>query len=198
MTALSFDDPEPQLWSRVSAGDAEAFGELFDRFRDRVYWQALRHTGSAHDAEDITALVFLEAWRNRMRVRVVDGSPLPWLLVTTNNVVRNHARTQRRHQRAMARVSPERDLPDFAPESDAHLDGAARREAVVEAFARLSPKEQDVVSLCVLEDMSLAQAAAALGVPTGTVKSRLSRAKARLLRLTTDLTDAGSVPGGVK
>lgn len=198
MTALSFDDFEPQLWSRVSAGDAEAFGELFDRFRDRVYWHALRHTGAVHDAEDITALVFLEAWRNRPRVRIVDGSPLPWLLVTTNNVARNHARTQRRHQRAMARISPERDLPDFAVEVDAHLDGAARRDAVREAFTHLSAKDQDVVSLCILEDMSLAQAAAALGVPTGTVKSRLSRAKARLLQLTTDLAGARSIPGGVK
>ena len=127
-----------------------------------------------------------------------ESGQLLTFLVTTNNVARNHARTQRRHQRAMARVSPERDLPDFTPESDAHLDGAARREAVTEAFARLSPKDQDVVSLCILEDMSLGQAASALGVPTGTVKSRLSRAKARLLQLTTDLADAGSLPGGVK
>lgn len=198
MTALNFDDPEPLLWSRVSAGDAEAFGELFDRYRDRVYSQALRHTRTVHDAEDITALVFLEAWRNRARVRIVDGSPLPWLLVTTNNVARNHSRTQRRHQRAMARVSPERDHPDFSSEVDAHLDGAAHRDAVRLAFLRLSPKDQDVVSLCILEGLPLAQAASALGVPTGTVKSRLSRAKSRLLELTTALTDAQSIPGGAK
>lgn len=75
-----FDDAEPELWSRVRTGDPAAFGELFDAFRDRVYWHALRHTRVASDAEDVTALVFLEAWRKRPQVRIVDGSQLPWLL----------------------------------------------------------------------------------------------------------------------
>jgi RNA polymerase sigma-70 factor (ECF subfamily) len=198
VTSFIFDDPEPNLWLRVKGDDPEAFGDLFDEFRDRVYWQALRHTGIVHDAEDLTALVFLEAWRRRAHVRIVDGSPLAWLLVTTNNVARNHARTQRRYRRALARVSAEREHPDFSSEVNEHIDGESRRDAVRQAFSQLSAKDQDVVSLCIIEDMSLAQAAVALGVPTGTVKSRLSRAKRRLLDLTTQITDTQSVAGGAK
>jgi len=192
------NEPHPDVWSRVEAGDADAFGEFFDAFRDRVYRQALRHTGAVHDAEDITALVFLEAWRRRGQVRLVDASPLPWLLVTTNNVAHNHARTQRRHRRAMAQVPADRDHADFSVDVNDHLDGQSRRDAVRQAFAQLSPKDQDVVSLCVLEDMPLAQAASVLGVPIGTVKSRLSRAKRKLLDLTNDITGAQFAQGGAQ
>jgi len=193
-----FDDAELPLWARVRAGDPAAFGELFDAFRDRVFWQALRHTRVMHDAEDITALVFLEAWRRRPDVRIVDGSPLAWLLVTTNNVARNHARTQRRHARAMARVPADRDQPDFSADFNDHLDNESRRDAVRRAFSQLSAKDQDIVSLCVLEELPLSQAANALGIPIGTVKSRLSRAKRRLAELTTEITDAQSIAGGAK
>lgn len=193
-----FDDAEPELWSRVRTGDPAAFGELFDAFRDRVYWHALRHTHVASDAEDVTALVFLEAWRKRPQVRIVDGSPLPWLLVTTNYVARNHARSQRRHVKAMARVSPEREGPDFSVDLDAYLDDEPRRAAVRQAFTQLSAKNQDIVSLCIIEELPLAQAATVLRIPVGTVKSRLSRAKRRLLELTTEITDAPSVAGGAK
>jgi RNA polymerase sigma-70 factor, ECF subfamily len=193
-----FDDAEPELWSRVRTGDPAAFGELFDAFRDRVFWQALRYTRVLHDAEDITALVFLEAWRKRPDVRIVDGSPLPWLLVTTNYVARNHARSQRRHVRAMARVAADREHPDFSSDLNEYLDDEPRRSAVRRAFMQLSSKDQDVVSLCIIEDLPLAQAATVLRIPTGTVKSRLSRAKRRLLELTTELTDAQSVAGGAR
>ncbi|MEO7016047.1 MAG: RNA polymerase sigma factor [Leifsonia sp.] len=195
---LLFDDAEPELWSRVRVGDPAAFGELFDAFRDRVFCQALRHTSVLHDAEDITALMFLEAWRKRPDVRIVDGSPLQWLLVTTNFVARNHAPSQRRHARAMARVAPEREHPDFSVEFNDHLDDEPRRSAVRQAFTQLSSKDQDVVSLCVLEELPLAQAAILLRIPIGTVKSRLSRPKRRLLELTTEITDAQTVAGGAK
>ena len=94
-----------ELWRRAGAGDGEAFGQVFDRHRDRVFRSAPRLTRHRHDAEDVTALVFLEAWRRRAVVRIVDGSVLPWLLVTTGHVSQNAARARRRHTRALAALS---------------------------------------------------------------------------------------------
>lgn len=175
---------EPGLWERARNGDSAAFALLYDRHRDRVFGQALRWTRSGHDAEDVLALVFLEAWRRRAAVRVVETSILPWLLVTTNHVAQNAQRAARRHRIAMARVPAQEDVADHSTRvlDDLDTDSAAAR--VRTAFVRLRPREQDVLTLCVIHEYSFAQAAEALGVPTGTVKSRLSRAKARLAQLT--------------
>lgn len=73
------------LWSQVVNGDGDAFGVLFDRHHDRVWRHALKVLSVPHVAEDVTAVVFYEAWRRRADVRVVNDSILPWLLVTANN-----------------------------------------------------------------------------------------------------------------
>lgn len=162
-----------------------------------MLWHAMRSVDSFHDAEDIAALVFLETWRRRDAVRVVNGSILPWLLVTTNNVARNFSRTRRRHRQAMDSLPAPQHYDDFAPAVNDRLDNEPRRAAVRAAFASLSAKEQDVVSLCVIQGVQLADAASTLGVPLGTVKSRLSRAKSKLAELTVDLADPTSIAGGV-
>lgn len=132
------------------------------------------------DAEDVTAVVFLETWRRRTDVRIVEGSLLPWMLVTATNVGRNHTRALRRYGEAIRRMPARSDEPDIA-------DGIADREilgsrtrAVNQAFLSLSAGDQTILALCVLEELSVAQASAALRIPQGTVKSRLSRARARL------------------
>jgi RNA polymerase sigma factor (sigma-70 family) len=163
-------------WSRVLRGDTAAFGEVFDLHRDRVFGQALRLVRSVDDAEDLTALVFLEAWRRRANVRVVDGSIVGWLLLSTNYVVRNMQRTARRHAIAMAKMPRPVDAQDHAGAIHDDLDSLVARNAVGLAFRQLSSRDQDVLTLCVLEELSEAEASAALGVPAGTIKSRLSRA----------------------
>ena len=89
---------ESELWNRSLGGDSSAFGELFDKHRDRIFRHAFRLVGNVHDAEDAAATVFLELWRRRKQVRVVDGSILPWLLVTTTNACRNIQRAARRYR----------------------------------------------------------------------------------------------------
>jgi RNA polymerase sigma-70 factor (ECF subfamily) len=192
---ISIED-EPELWDRVRNGDPAAFGALFDTHRDRVYGQALRLTRSVHDAEDVTALVFLEAWRRRESVRVVNESIVAWLLVTTNFVAKNVLRTLRRHRIAMAKLPPSEPTRDFAQDSDERLDGYASTAGARDAFARLSKKDQDVITLCVLEEMTVAGASDALGIPPGTVKSRLSRAKRRMAQVMTESASAKSALGG--
>ena len=95
-------DADVTLWSRARTGDGEAFGRVFDAHRERVYRHALRLVDTVHEAEDVTAVAFLELWRRRDHVRLVDGSVLPWLLVTAGNVARN----QRRAARATGASSP--------------------------------------------------------------------------------------------
>ncbi|MGO4595918.1 RNA polymerase sigma factor [Leifsonia sp. 2TAF2] len=171
---------EADAWSRARDGDPDAFTSLFDKHRDRVFGHTLRLVRRPHDAEDVTAMVFLEAWRRRDVVRVVDGSIIAWLLVTANNTVHNLERTSRRHRAALARMSEPRNQPDHADSVADELDNVERDRRVRNAFATLSTADQNVITLCVLEELPLAEAARTLGVPVGTVKSRLSRAKRRL------------------
>ena len=175
---------EADAWSRARDGDPDAFTSLFDKHRDRVFGHALRLVRQPHDAEDVTAMVFLEAWRRRDAVRAVDGSIIAWLLVTTNNTVHNLERGRRRYRAALARMSEPGHEPDHADGVADNLDNKERDRRVRDAFASLSTADQNVITLCVLEELSLAEAARTLGVPVGTIKSRLSRAKRRLGDLT--------------
>lgn len=192
---------EAEVWAAARAGDSASFASIFDRHRDRVFGQALRLIRDPHDAEDVTALVFLEAWRKRAAVRVVEGSVIAWLLVTTNNVVRNFERSKRRYRAALSRLpqpSPRDDQPDHAESVGDRIDQEARSARLRESFVRLSKPDQDVITLCVIEGLTQRQAAEALGVPEGTVKSRLSRAKKKLANDSGDLiTATGTVGGGM-
>ncbi|WP_374009367.1 RNA polymerase sigma factor [Leifsonia sp. LS-T14] len=174
---------ESSVLVRVREGDADAFGALFDLHHDRVFRQALRLTSSIHDAEDVTAVVFLEAWRRRDSMRVVNDSVIGWLLVMTNFVFRNFARSSRRYREGLQQLPPPEHAPDHAGAIDDRIDRDSRRSALRTALATLPRRDQDILTLCVLEELSTADAAAALGIAPGTVKSRLSRAKARLTEL---------------
>ena len=159
-------------WADALRGDGEAFGRIFDRHRHRLFRHSYRLVAVMADADDIVSVTFLEAWRRADAVRFVDGSMLPWLLVTATNSARNLARSARRYRAMLDRLPV-----------DAHLDDRAFDRADTEAhdaLQRLSLTDQRVLTLCVLEDLSEKDAAAVLGIPQGTVKSRLSRAKARL------------------
>jgi RNA polymerase sigma factor (sigma-70 family) len=188
---------EPTLRGRVRAGDPDAFGVLFDDHSRAVYNLAFRLTGSWQEAEEVVSLTFLEAWRLRGRVEPDGDSLRPWLMGITVNVVRNFSRAARRHQAAMARLPEPAAVPDFADELADRLDDAAMLAAVRAAFGRLRPAEQDVVALCVWSELDYVAAAEALGIPVGTVRSRLSRARRKLRLLTAQpgLARGGGEPG---
>jgi RNA polymerase sigma-70 factor (ECF subfamily) len=193
----SEDTDEPALLGRARRGDPDAFGELFDLHRDRVFRHAQRSTESVHDAEDVTGMVFLEAWRRRESMRDVDGSVVGWLLVTANNVSRNFTRARRRYRHVLA-VLP---LPEYAPDHsqavDDRLDSHPQRTALHTALSRLPRRDQDILSLCVIEELSTAEAASVLQIAPGTVKSRLSRAKARLAALLDETPELAATEGGL-
>ena len=173
---------EPSLRVRVRAGDPDAFGEVFDAHASAVYNQAYRLTLNWSAAEEVVSLTFLEAWRLRGGVEEAGGSLRPWLLGIALNVTRNLNRAARRHQAAMSRLPAAPPVPDFADDLIGQLDDAGELRRVLTALDQLKPGERDVLVLCVWSGLDYAAAAQALGVPVGTVRSRLSRARDKLRR----------------
>ncbi|MEU5872947.1 RNA polymerase sigma factor [Glycomyces sp. NPDC047369] len=175
---------ESSLRARVRAGDPGAFAELFDAYARSVYNHAFRLTADWATAEDVMAATYLQAWRSRERVTEEGGSLRPWLLGIATNEARNHTRSNRRYRRvAAALITADLTVPDHADEVAGRLDDRRRIAAALDALARLRRPEREVLTLCLWEGLDYESAAEALGVPVGTVRSRLSRARARLRTL---------------
>ena len=150
----------------------EAFRTIFDRHYDRVRRYAVSRVGGA--GEDIAADTFVVAFQRRRRYDVQHRDAAPWLLGIATNLVRRVHRDERRRLRTLAALHAER--PPAAPES---ADGSPSEIAHV--LLRLHRRDRDVLLLHAIEDLSYAEIAAALGIPEGTVRSRLNRAR-RILK----------------
>jgi RNA polymerase sigma factor (sigma-70 family) len=174
---MGFDDST--LWNRSRTGDAGAFGSLFERHGTAIYNYCFRRVGDWAAAEDLLSVVFLEAWRRRDKQLPAD-KVLPWLYGIATNVVRNRRRAERRYAAALRRVPVPRPEPDFAEAAASRLDDERQMQQALALLARLPRREQEVFVLCAWSQLSYADAALALGIPIGTVRSRLARARARL------------------
>lgn len=171
--------------TRIRAGDPSAFAELYDSYARAVYNHAFRLTADWSAAEDVMAETFMEAWRLRDRVDAEGGSLRPWLLGVAINVARGHHRSNRRYRAAAnAAAEAETALPDHADEVAGRLDDRRRIAAALRALAALRRPEREVLTLCLWEGLEYTAAAEALGIAVGTVRSRLSRARAKLRKLT--------------
>lgn len=169
------------LWERAAAGEYDGFGELFDRHARTVYNFLFRRTASWSEAEDLTSAVFLHAWRRRREIVLDRDSALPWLLKVADYCARNQRRSLRRYLQALDRLQiPRDDQPDHADAVAARVDDERAMGEVRMALLRLPKHEREVVELCIWAGLDQQAAATALGVPVGTVKSRLSRARRRL------------------
>ncbi|MCW2877823.1 MAG: sigma factor [Sphaerisporangium sp.] len=176
-------DTDLELWSRAAGGDGGAFGTLFDRHARSVYNHCFRRTADWSAAEDLTSVVFLEAWRRRSQVRISSDSLLPWLLGVANNALRNRYRWLRRHQAAVGRLPPMDSVVDLAEEVVGRIDDERQMREILAVLNRLPRADQEVLTLCVWSELSYEDAAVALNIPVGTVRSRLSRARARMKKL---------------
>jgi RNA polymerase sigma factor (sigma-70 family) len=184
------DDAE--LWRRIRADDADAFGLLFARHGPRIHGYALRRTADPATAEDVAAVVFLEAWRRRAAVELHQPSALPWLYGVAGNVIRRWHRSQARHRAALARLE---QLPPPAPIAvERQVEAAAEAAAVLARIGRLPRRQQEALLLSAGEGLTHAEIAIALDTTVGTVKSRLSRARARLGDVGLDATDPTPTP----
>jgi RNA polymerase sigma factor (sigma-70 family) len=169
-------------WAAALTGDADAFVVLFDLHHNRVYLHALRMTANAHDAEDVAAAVFLELWRRRKSVRVVDGSILPWLLVTATNLARNLARSLRRY-RALIGTLPRTEAAGSAADiALEQIEDQRIGEQVRQALGTLSATDASILALTMFEHYSPVQVAATLGISDGAARTRLHRARTRMAK----------------
>jgi len=166
---------ERELVGALHASDPGALAALFDRYGDRIYNHCFRHLGDWADAEDATSSVFLEVWQHRRRVRLHDGSALPWLYGVATNVCRNAGRSRRRHLRAVSRLPEPAAEADHAERVTDRLDSEARMRAVLAQVEDLPAREREVLGLVAWAGLSYEQAAAALDVPVGTGRSRRVR-----------------------
>jgi RNA polymerase sigma factor (sigma-70 family) len=192
---------DAHLWGRIAEGDTGAFGDLYERHARAVYNFCFRKTANWAQAEDLVSEVFLVAWRRRgdVQLSTASGGSLPWLLGVAVNVLRNHARSGRRADNALRRLcgSP---TEDFSDELLARLGDEEQMRSVLRVVERLQPQEQDVLALCAWAGLTYEEGAVALGVPVGTVRSRLSRAREHLRELVDasghDKGDEGVVRSG--
>lgn len=172
MTNEQDDGP---LWAEALRNDGGAFAALFDRHRRRVYRRAVSLTDSIHDAEDVTAAAFYELWRKRRTVTLVAGSIVPWLLLTTVNLARNHRRAALRYQKLIGRL-PRSDEAEPAIEA-AQIEDRDRLRASLQG---LSPTDAALLVLTGVEDVPVWQAAQALGLKPPAARVRLHRIRKRL------------------
>jgi RNA polymerase sigma factor (sigma-70 family) len=176
-------EPTPtdtDLLARAGRGDADAFGVLFERHAPAVLQFCFRRTADAALAEDLTSIVFLEAWRKRSKLELFQESARPWLLGVALNVVRSQHRAHRRYSDALARVPvPEQPAPETEA-AIARIDAEREMRGLLETVSKLNRREREVLELCVWAELSTEEAARSLGISVGAVRSRLSRARRRL------------------
>jgi RNA polymerase sigma factor (sigma-70 family) len=174
------EETDRALWDQVRNGSDDAFGELFDRYAGRIFAYCFQRTADRAVAEDLTSIVFLEAWRRRRDATFTDDLVRAWLFAIATNVLRNQHRSQRRYRSAMARLPRGAVQPDFAEESDSRLTAEQAMREIMDVVDTIPKIERDCLALCTWQGLSSREAAVALGVAPETVRSRLHRAHKRL------------------
>jgi RNA polymerase sigma factor (sigma-70 family) len=169
---------EAELVSRARRGEELAFGRLVELHAEVAFRTAYLVLGDATEADDAAQEAFLKVHRSLGRFR--DGEPFrPWLLAIVGNTARNRRRSRGRRMALQLRAEASFDRAT-APSPEAHVLSAERRVRILEAVNALRPDDRVVIGARYFLDLSEAETAALAGIAPGTVKSRLSRARARL------------------
>ena len=166
------------LLEELVAGSEVALAAIYERHRRPVYAQGYAEVGTRVDAEEVLQDTFLTLWQKRRGIRLVDGSMLPWLLVTA----KNHSRNRRRYQARRAASQLPDDPMDLQTDPACLAEQHELADVLAEALEALSPLDQQIVQLCLVEGLSYQHVAVHLRSTHATVRNRLSRAR-KLLRL---------------
>ena len=171
------DDDAQQV--ELSLRDPECFGVVFDRYFDEIHGYVTRRLGR-DAADDVAAETFLTAFRSRRRFEASRGTVRAWLYGIVTNHLSAYRRRELRGYRAMARSGLSAPDEGHADRVVEQVAAGALRGPLAKALAELSRGEREVLLLVALGDLSNTDVAAALGIPYGTVASRLSRARTKL------------------
>jgi RNA polymerase sigma factor (sigma-70 family) len=164
---------------RRSRSDPECFATLFDRYFMSLHMYASRRLGGSA-GDDVASETFLIAFHDRDRFDPGRGCVRAWLYGIATNLIRGHRRAEERGHRAYARMAAEPLYSREEERADARILAGAARGVLVAALAELSAGDRDALLLVVWGDLSHEETAEALGIPVGTVGSRLHRARRRL------------------
>jgi RNA polymerase sigma factor (sigma-70 family) len=191
---LSPGQPDAELIAR-SRSDPAAFGGVFDRHHAELYRYLRRRVDSVL-AADLAAETFVIAFARRGAYSADTPDARPWLYGIAHNLLRNHLRAERRQLAAYARhgVDPLADADAAVAFSmaDSRADSAAVSAELAQILAAMADRDREVLLLFAWADMSYAEIGQALGIPVGTVRSRLHRARRQLRAL----VSAGSLNAG--
>ncbi|HKW60120.1 MAG TPA: sigma-70 family RNA polymerase sigma factor [Candidatus Dormibacteraeota bacterium] len=172
-------EDDSRLVARAQRGDAAAYEEIVHRYQEVAFRTAYVIAGSAADAEDAAQEAFVKAYRALDRFRA--GSELrPWLLRIVANEARNRVRSSGRRHRLELRLTEGFRPGDAAPSPEALALAGDERRRLLAMVNALSEDDRLVIAARYFLQLSGEETAATLGIPEGTVKSRLSRALARL------------------
>jgi RNA polymerase sigma factor (sigma-70 family) len=194
MPATAAGSPTDAEVIRRSGHESEQFALLFRRHAGSISRYVTRRLGP-DVAEDIVAETFLAAFRQRGSYDLNRPDARPWLYGIAGNLVRRHHRDEVRQLRALERTGTDPVAESFADRLDARLTADAASRAVAAAIASLNSGQRDVVLLVTWAELSYDQVAEALGVPAGTVRSRMNRARTRLRAALGDVRPAGIFDG---
>jgi RNA polymerase sigma factor (sigma-70 family) len=161
----------------ASLDDPDRFTEIFERHFDAIYAFIVRRLGR-EIADDVGAAVFVEAFAARTRFEVDRPDARPWLYGIATNLIRRHRRSETRRLRAHARSEPASDGEPI--DIEARLDAAALGPRLASALRALADNDRDALLLFAWAGLSYDDIAIATGVPVGTVRSRIHRARHKL------------------
>jgi len=180
-------DPEFSLVARCLRGDETAWEDLVRANTRKVYALCYRFTGSGSEAQDLTQEVFLRVFKTIRSFRSDEGSFSTWLSRVTRNLLIDHYRRTRQDR---VTDSIEEQLPMMEEEGaaasarpDHVLAGREASEILQQTLQKLSPDLREAVILRDLQELEYREIAQVLGIPEGTVKSRINRGRAELARL---------------
>lgn len=176
---------EREIIQKVLDGDNDAFGLLVEKYQTKVYNLALRMSGNEDDAFDLSQEAFLRAWRN-LRSFQFESAFSTWLFRLTSNVCLDFLRARKRKATVSLTVTDDEDgetqldLPDPTKTPEEALLAAEDRRLLTQALNELPAVQRQILTMRAIDDLSYAQIAEILHIEEGTVKSRLSRARAAL------------------
>jgi RNA polymerase sigma-70 factor, ECF subfamily len=165
-----------------SRHEPEVFSALFTRHAASIQRYVTRRIGP-DAADDVVAETFLLAFLQRETYDQARAQALPWLYGIATNLIGRHRRDEIRLYRALARTGVDPVTAPFTDRVDSIVTAGMARRQLADALARMPAGYRDPLLLTSWGDLSYEETALALGIPIGTVRSRMSRARARLRRM---------------
>jgi RNA polymerase sigma-70 factor, ECF subfamily len=175
-----------QLWrdflGRAADGNRDAFAALYDATSSLVYAVVLRIVANRADAEEVTLDVYVQVWRDARHFDGARGGVSSWLVMIARSRALDRLRSSESRQKREA-GSPEPDSPSDAPSPEALSAMSQDRRAVAGAMASLAPEQRRLIDLAYFHGMTQSEISEHLGLPLGTVKTRVRLGMVKLREL---------------